>query len=136
MDTTILPNNEPAGVYVQMPTPKKKFLLLDAKPNTVTSARNSQLIHAAIEDYFGYSLEYLKRQNRKREVVFARQISMYLHEKTTNYTLKNIGIMYGGRDHTTVIHSKKQVNGYLTAKGYNVEKTILESFFIQYGFEL
>lgn len=119
-----------------MPAPKQHFVMLDCKPDVVTSARNSRLIHAAVEEYFGFSLEQLKRKNRKKEVVFARQISMYLHEKTTDYTLKYIGKIYGGKDHATVIHSRNIIIDYLTTKGYSSEKTILDDFFTKYGFEL
>lgn len=47
----------------------------------------------------------LKRKTRKREIVQPRQISMFLAKNLTRYSLKTIGIHFGGKDHTTVIHS-------------------------------
>jgi chromosomal replication initiator protein len=42
---------------------------------------------------------------RKREVVLARQMAMVMLRNFTDLSLKNIGIIFGGRDHTTVIHA-------------------------------
>lgn len=51
------------------------------------------------------NLEVLQRKSRKREIVKARQVFMYLAKKTTKYSLKVIGNYVDGFDHTTVIHS-------------------------------
>lgn len=51
----------------------------------------------------------MENKTRRREVVIARQIAMYLICKYTRLSLKSIGEMFGGRDHTTVIHSKNTV---------------------------
>jgi chromosomal replication initiator protein len=51
----------------------------------------------------------LRGRTRKREVVQARQISMYLAKKFTKQSLKSIGDSFGGRDHSTVIHSCQAV---------------------------
>jgi chromosomal replication initiator protein len=47
----------------------------------------------------------VREKTRKKEVVLARQISMYLASKMTKSSLKTIGLHFGGRDHSTVIHS-------------------------------
>lgn len=51
----------------------------------------------------------LKERTRKRAVVQARQLSMYLANKMTKNSLKSIGKYFGGRDHSTVIHSCQAV---------------------------
>ena len=47
----------------------------------------------------------VREKNRKKEVVLARQIAMYLSKKLTKSSLKTIGLHFGGRDHSTVIHA-------------------------------
>lgn len=47
----------------------------------------------------------VREKTRKKEVVLARQISMYLSSKMTKSSLKTIGLHFGGRDHSTVIHA-------------------------------
>lgn len=49
------------------------------------------------------------RRRRLRNVVMARQISMYMIKKATNASLKDIGEHFGGFDHTTVVHSMNTV---------------------------
>jgi chromosomal replication initiator protein len=55
----------------------------------------------------------LKQNTRKREVVNARQISMYLAKKYTKNSLKEIGRHFGNKDHSTVIHSIQVVDNLL-----------------------
>lgn len=52
----------------------------------------------------------LREKNRKKEVVIARQIAMYLSKKLTNSSLKTIGLHFGGRDHSTVIHAYNTID--------------------------
>lgn len=51
----------------------------------------------------------ISKRTRKREVVAARQIAMFFLRKYAGLTLKSIAEMFGGRDHTTVIHSIRAV---------------------------
>ena len=52
-------------------------------------------------------------KTRKRSIVIARQLSMYLAKNLTNKSLKAIGENFGGRDHSTVIYSCKAVQDLL-----------------------
>jgi chromosomal replication initiation ATPase DnaA len=134
MDTQTLPNNQPAGIHVQMPA-GKLFPIWNMKYyDSNMSERNSQLIQLAVEDYFGFSRAKLSEKCRKQEIVFARDISLFLHEKTTKYVQKHIALMYGLGDHTAVIHSRDKIIGYLTIN--SIERDMLQNFFKQYGFEL
>ncbi|MBK8443653.1 MAG: chromosomal replication initiator protein DnaA [Sphingobacteriales bacterium] len=67
-------------------------------------------IQKTVADYFHISIDILKGQTRKREAVQARQIAMYFVKTYTNYSLKQIGRDFGGRDHSTVIHSCQAVS--------------------------
>jgi chromosomal replication initiator protein len=66
-------------------------------------------IKELVAKYFDVPLEKLQSKTRLRDVVMARQLSMYLAKNYTNSSLKVIGDSFGGRDHSTVIHSLKTV---------------------------
>ncbi|NOX90274.1 MAG: chromosomal replication initiator protein DnaA [Calditrichaeota bacterium] len=54
---------------------------------------------------FHLSPDHLRAKTRKKDIVRARQVAMYLAKHLTNYSLITIGLHFGGRDHSTVIHS-------------------------------
>lgn len=66
-------------------------------------------IQKAVCEYFNVPMDKLKEKTRKRAVVQARQLSMYLAKSFTKNSLKVIGRHFGGRDHSTVIHSCQAV---------------------------
>ncbi|GAB4094519.1 chromosomal replication initiator protein DnaA [Flaviaesturariibacter terrae] len=66
-------------------------------------------IQKMVCDFFEVPYEKLLQKTRKREIVQARQITMYLAKAFTKNSLKSIGEHFGGRDHTTVIHSCQTV---------------------------
>jgi chromosomal replication initiator protein len=53
----------------------------------------------------------IRDKTRKKEVVLARQVAMYLSKELTKCSLKTIGLNFGGRDHSTVIHACSTVEG-------------------------
>ncbi len=55
--------------------------------------------------FFKLEENKVREKNRKKEIVLARQIAMYLSKKLTTSSLKTIGLHFGGRDHSTVIHA-------------------------------
>ena len=71
---------------------------------------NLDFIQKTVAAYFGISVELLKDKTRKKEVVTARQVAMYFAKHLTAHTLKTIGFHFGGRDHTTVMHSVQTVS--------------------------
>lgn len=70
-------------------------------------------IQRLVCEYFGVNYDKLLHKTRKREFVQARQISMYLAKNYTKNSLKVIGEHFGGRDHTTVIHSCQTVKNLM-----------------------
>jgi chromosomal replication initiator protein len=56
-------------------------------------------------NYFEVDENKVREKNRKKEVVLARQVAMFLSKKLTKSSLKTIGLHFGGRDHSTVIHA-------------------------------
>jgi chromosomal replication initiator protein len=68
-----------------------------------------ETIQKMVCDFFNVPYDKLLEKTRTREVVQARQITMYLAKMFTKNSLKTIGEHFGGRDHTTVIHSFQTV---------------------------
>ena len=66
-------------------------------------------IQKMVCEFFEVPYDKLLQKTRKREIVQARQITMYLAKAFTKNSLKTIGEHFGGRDHTTVIHSCQTV---------------------------
>jgi chromosomal replication initiator protein len=69
-----------------------------------------ELIQRSVCKFFDVPEDLLRAKTRKQEVVFARQIAMYLSKQLTNASLKTIGLHFGGRDHSTVIHACQAVD--------------------------
>ena len=69
-----------------------------------------EYIQKLVSDFYSLSIEQLKSKTRKREIVQARQISMYFAKQLTKAPLKKIGMHFGGRDHSTVIHACQTVS--------------------------
>ncbi len=68
-----------------------------------------EYIEKLVCDYFEVPIEMVRSKTRKREIVQARQISMYLAKNYTKSSLKTIGSFFGGRDHSTVIYACQTV---------------------------
>lgn len=62
-------------------------------------------IQRIVCDHYSIPEDLIRAKNRKKEVAQARQISMYLSKNMTNNSYKTIGLHFGGRDHSTVVHA-------------------------------
>jgi len=67
-------------------------------------------IQNAVADDYDIPCDLLRSKTRKKYVVEARHVAMYLSTELTKSTLKTIGLQFGGRDHATVIHARETVN--------------------------
>ncbi|MBK23829.1 MAG: chromosomal replication initiator protein DnaA [Halobacteriovorax sp.] len=67
----------------------------------------------AVSQHFKIPLADIKSKARGQHITTARHVGMYLSRKILNATQKEIGIFYGGRDHTSVIHAVNKVTGQL-----------------------
>jgi len=81
-----------------------RIVNITKKVNTVEKIRD------AVCEYFSLSIDAISTKSRKREVVQARQIAMYLSKQLTKSSLASIGNAIGQRDHATVLHACKIVN--------------------------
>jgi len=66
-----------------------------------------------IADYFNISPYDIKGKKRTKSVVLPRQIAMYVARTITDFSTTEIGYEFGGRDHTTVMHSVQRVEGMI-----------------------
>ncbi len=83
------------------------------------------LIQSQVCDYFGIDANKVREKTRKQEIVEARQIAMYLSKHLTKSSLKTIGLQFGGRDHSTVIHAITSVEDRMqNAKHQRIIKDI------------
>jgi chromosomal replication initiator protein len=64
--------------------------------------------------YYSIPPEDIKSQKRNKEISLARQISMYLIRKQTNLGLQDIGDIFGGRNHSTVLESIRRIENSIT----------------------
>ena len=55
--------------------------------------------------YYKIPVNKIREKDRRKEVAHCRQVGMYIAKNITNYSLKTIGLHFGGRDHSTVIHA-------------------------------
>lgn len=81
--------------------------MLEAHSNKVIDCTS---IIEAVARFFDLKPADFKSKNRSRDVSYPRQIAMYLCRDMTNLSLPKIGAVFGGRDHTTVIHACEKIN--------------------------
>jgi chromosomal replication initiator protein len=89
-----------------------KDLITDPEGEDITPA----LIMSQTANYFSVSIEALCSADRSRVLVNARQIAMYLCRELTDLSLPKIGQLFGGRDHTTVMHANRKIREQMAEK--------------------
>ena len=86
-----------------------EIVLKDLMPTDAVPEITGQAIMGQTAAYFSLTLEDLCGTSRSRVLVNARQIAMYLCRELTDLSLPKIGQMFGGRDHTTVMHADRKI---------------------------
>lgn len=98
------------------------YALIKSTLENIVSKVNTELsldyLQKTIASYYKFSVNDLKSKSRKREIVMARQVAMYLIKEYTNLSLKTIGQHFGGKDHSTVIYAQKSINNLLDTDRY------------------
>ena len=69
-----------------------------------------EAIQRAVAEHFGMRVPELKQKNNSRQIVVPRQIAMYLAKQMTEASLPEIGRQFGGKHHTTVMHSIAKID--------------------------
>lgn len=87
-------------------------LMVDTKPKH----RTDEELLAEIAGILKFEVEALKGKNRQRPLVTARQIAMYVFREMTDLSYPAIARLFGGRDHTTVIHANEKIQRLMSER--------------------
>jgi chromosomal replication initiator protein len=89
-----------------------------------------EIIQKFVSDYYQLKLVELKSRNNSKSIAMPRQIAMYLCKSLTNASLPEIGKSFGGKHHSTVIHSIRKIEDLRQRDGdfNNLINSFLESF--------
>ena len=93
------------NITVEITRSQLKDIFASPKQSNVTV----DLIQRTVADYFNLSTQELKSKKRTRVVAFPRQLAMYITREVTEYSTTEIGLEFGGRDHTTVMHACQRI---------------------------
>ena len=74
-----------------------------------------ETIQKVVTDFFNLSSNDLKGRKRNQKIVYPRQIAMYICREMTDFSTTEIGEAFGGRDHSTVMHSTDKIQDLLIA---------------------
>jgi chromosomal replication initiator protein len=84
-------------------------ILTNTQPRPITPA----LILEKTSEMFDFTIDEIRGQSRRRPLVTARQIGMYVMREMTDLSYPAIARDFGGRDHTTVIHAVEKISGLM-----------------------
>jgi len=109
---------------------EEKAITLDMAKNILkdmvrekTKTIRVESIQKMVADCFNVSSEDLNAKRRNKNIVLPRQVAMYLTRKLTSLSLPEIGSSFGGKDHTTVLHSCKKIEKELLLNS-DLQKTV------------
>ena len=71
------------------------------------------LVQRVVAEYFGLSPNDLRGKKRSKAIAFPRQVAMYISRDLTEFSTTEVGLEFGGRDHTTVMHACQRVEDRL-----------------------
>ncbi len=87
--------------------------LRDFVNKNIYSQNSIENIQQVVADYYHITVEDLKGKKRSSIIAYPRQVAMYLARTITEETLPKIGLEFGGRDHSTVIHAVEKIGSDL-----------------------
>ena len=92
-----------------------KNQLKDMFSNPKLSNITIDTIQRIVSDYFNLTPNDLRGKKRTKAIAFPRQIAMYITRELTEYSTTEVGLEFGGRDHTTVMHACQRVDSKMQA---------------------
>lgn len=95
--------------HVPISTHLAEQLLGDLMTGSQVKTRTDEELLAEIAVILGFSVEALRSKSRQRPLVTARQTAMYVFRELTDLSYPSIARLFGGRDHTTVIHAVDKI---------------------------
>jgi chromosomal replication initiator protein len=85
-------------------------ILQDVIPSAESKTLSIDAISRTVANFYHISLEEMRGKRRDKHIVFPRQVAMFLIREETASSLPAIGQAFGGRDHTTVLHSYEKIS--------------------------
>ncbi len=83
--------------------------LRDVFANPRQKSVSIEIVQRVVAEYFGLSQTDLKGKKRTKAIAFPRQLAMYLAREMTEYSTTELGIEFGGRDHTTIMYGCQKI---------------------------
>lgn len=109
--------------------PISKMLAQDAMRNVIDNEQPEGItmdrIARTVAAHYKLSMEELKSKNNSRQIAVPRQVAMYLCKRLTKHSFPEIGREYGGKHHTTVMHSVEKIDA-LVKDDRNFHRVISE----------
>jgi chromosomal replication initiator protein len=93
-------------ISVDLANEALKDLITQSKPKKI----NVDLIQEVVAKQYQIRVEDFSSRKRTRTIAFPRQVAMYLSRELTDLSLPRIGELFGGRDHTTVMHAYDKIS--------------------------
>ena len=94
--------------------PMTPEVVSEALKDLVTTKQSKRItihdIQVAVSEYYGIHIDELASKKRTKSIAFPRHVAMYLSRELTDNSLPKIGEVFGGRDHTTVIHAHEKIS--------------------------
>ena len=87
--------------------------LRDVLASTRQANLSMDTIQKVVADFFSLSVNDIKGRKKTQKIVYPRQLAMNICRDMTDYSTTEIGEAFGGRDHTTVMHSIEKIQGLL-----------------------
>jgi hypothetical protein len=92
---------------------KKEDEQLFTDSEQVIQNKLMDFILKVVQNYYDVNEDYYKRKTRKYEILFPRQVAMYLIRQNTKLSLNSIGEKFGNKNHATIINGVKRIKGYV-----------------------
>ena len=102
--------------HVPITVEMAQHLLADLMREATTRPRTDEELLAEIAGILGFEVSALKGKSRQRPLVTARQIAMYVFRDLTDLSYPGIARIFGGRDHTTVIHAVEKIQRLMSER--------------------
>jgi chromosomal replication initiator protein len=108
---TLIAYTELMGHPVTLEIAQQK--LRDVLASTRQANLSIEIIQKVVADFYSLNSNDLKGKKRNQKIVYPRQLAMFICREMTDYSTTEIGESFGGRDHTTVMHSIDKIQGLL-----------------------
>jgi chromosomal replication initiator protein len=102
-----------SGGEINISLAKESLLDFMGKPRRSSSVAD---IQKAVAEKFEISVELMKSEKRSSRVVLPRQVAIYLSRQLTDKSLVEVGRLFGGRDHTTILHACRKIEKLIEEK--------------------